>query len=221
MSKSLNSRARLAAAMLLAAGTAVSISAQAGDYGTDAKKKDEPSVQVTMFAPVKGDRVGIGGRGWFVDLAIVFDTTLEKTGFNGFQLTGPAGHNNVAPFPGTFSTGADEKLPGLIVLLSTTAGGAMSCQNIANLFNLTGVTNVTETEIELWDTWLVGAPNFGVNTESTIYVAMADDLNGDGIYNDAPSVVADANGDGICNKKDLKALGIVSNIAKAQFYINP
>jgi len=48
--------------------------------------------------------------------------------------------------------------------------GAGSGQNLANLFNLTGVTDMSDNETELWDTWIVGAPNFGVNTESTIYL---------------------------------------------------
>lgn len=181
----------------------------------------ERTVDIKMFAPKNGDRVGIGGRGWFVDLAIAYEHPLAATGFNGFQLTGPAVHNNVAPFPGTFSLGIDDRLPGLIVLLDTTAGGAKSCQNIANLFNLTGVTDLKENSTELWDTWLVGAPNFGVNTESNILVAVAADLNQDGIFNDATAVVPDANGDGICDKSDLKAYGLASNIQKAKFLINP
>lgn len=221
MSKFNTSRAHVAAAMLAVVGATAAMSTQAGGYESEMKKKDATNVQVTMFAPAKGDRVGVGGRGWFIDLAIEFDTTLDKTGFSAFQLTGPVGHNNVAPFPGTFALGFDDRLPGLIVLASTTSVGAMSCQNIANLFNLTGVTNVSEESIELWDTWLVGAPSFGVNTESTVYVAVADDLNGDGIYNDAPAIVPDANGDGMCSSKDLKAFGVVSNIAKARFFINP
>ena len=186
----------------------------------DAKKKDYP-VTVEMFAPAKGDHVGIGGRGWFVDLAIQYETPLENTGFNGFQITGPAGHNNIAPFPGTFSAGADEHLPGLVVLLSTSTVGAGSCQNLANLFNLTGVTDADAGNTEIWDTWLIGAPNFGVNTKSTIYVAVVDDLNQDGIYNDAPGAITDINGDGNCDSRDLRALGLASNIAKVRFYINP
>jgi len=183
--------------------------------------RDDRPVDVKMFAPVSGDHVGLGGRGWFVDLAIGFDTPLANTGFTDFQLTGPAGHNNIAPMPGTFSPGVDDRLPGLIVLVSTTAGGAKSCQNVANLFNLTGVTDLSADTTEIWDTWIVGAPNFGVNTESTVYAAVAADLNGDGIFNDAPAVVPDANGDGICDRKDLKAFGLASNIAKAKFFINP
>lgn len=184
-------------------------------------KDNERTVDIKMFAPKNGDNVGIGGRGWFVDLAISYDHPLSATGLSAFQLTGPGVHNNVAPFPGTFSLGVDDRLPGLIVLVDTTSGGAKSCQNIANLFNLTGVTDIKEDSTEIWDTWLVGAPNFGVNTESNIFVAVAADLNQDGIFNDAPSVVPDANGDGVCDKRDLKAFGLASNIEKARFFINP
>lgn len=195
-------------------------------------------VQIEMFSPENGHNVGIGGRGWFVDLEIEYKVPLAQTGFTvnadgqpGFQLTGPnapaspnfnAGvHNNVAPFPGTFSLGADERLPGLIVLLTTTTVGAKSCQNVANLFNLTGVTDLQPDATELWDTWIVGAPNFGVATESRIFVAVAKDLNGDGIFNDAPGVVPDIDGNGVCDSRDLRAYGIASNIEAAEFYINP
>jgi hypothetical protein len=187
----------------------------------DTERDNDKPVHVSMFAPANGDHVGIGGRGWLVDLAIHYGGALDATGFSGFQLTGPAGHNAIAPFPGLFSVGVDERLPGLIVLLSATTVGAGGCQNVANLFNLTGVTDVANDGVELWDTWLVGAPNFGVNTDSTIYVAVSRDLNEDGIYNDAPNVVPDADGDGICNANDLKAFGVASNIAKSRFFINP
>lgn len=200
--------------LLCCAGMALtSVAAHADD------DKHDKAVTVEIFAPANGDYAGIGGRGWFVDLAINYDTPLANTGFSGFQLTGPAGHNNVAPLPGTFSLGADDRLPGLVVLLSTAVAG--SCQNVANLFNLTGVSNATTDSTELWDSWIVGAPNFGVNTASTLYVAVADDLNSDGIYNDAPNMVPDSNGDGICDKKDLKAMGVASNIKKVEFFINP
>lgn len=182
---------------------------------------DDRPVEVKMFAPEGGHHVGIGGRGWFVDLEIEFDTPLASTGFSDFQLTGPGGHNNIPPMPGTFSLGVDDRLPGLIVLVSTTAVGAKSCQNIANLFNLTGVTDLKSASTEIWDTWIVGAPNFGVNTESTIYVAVAADKNGDGVFNDAPNVLPDVNGDGVCDAKDLRAFGLASNIEKANFFINP
>ncbi len=182
----------------------------------------KPPVTIEVFAPDNGDHAGVGGKGWFIDLAIHFDTgSLKKTGFNGFQLTGPLSHDDTAPMPGTFSTGKDDRLPGLVVLLSTTTstlGGPGT--NLANLFNLTGVTNVSKKEIELWDTWIISAPNFGVNKKSTMLVAEVADLNHDGIFNDAPNMVPDSNKDGKINERDLKALGLASAIQKKVFFIN-
>jgi hypothetical protein len=96
--------------------------------------------------------------------------------------------------------GRDDKMPGLVVLTSTTSstlpGFSGPGTNLAGLFNLTGVTNRDSQETELWDTWLVGAPVAGSNVDTVLTVAVVDDLNHDGIYNDAPNVVTDANGDG-------------------------
>lgn len=186
-------------------------------------------VKVKVETPQRGDRVGIRGRGWIVDLGIEFAVPLARTGFTvnpdgvtpGFQITGPAGHNNVPPLPGTFGVGADDRLPGLIVLLTTTsAATGGSCQNLANLFNLTGVTDLHSDEAELWDTWIIGAPNFGTDVDSTLFVAVASDLNDDGIYNDAPDVLPDMDGDGLCTHRDLAELGVVSNIEQVHFHIN-
>lgn len=198
-------------------GPVSTAAANSPDKGENEKKP----VKIKMFSPEEGHRVGIGGKGWFVDLEIEYDAPLDATGFTGFQLTGPAVHNNVAPFPGTFSLGKDDRLPNLVVLLSTTTVGAGAGQNLANLFNLTGVTDLNDHETELWDTWIVGAPNFGVDTESTIYVAVVDDLNHNGIFDDAPSVVPDADMDGDVDEKDLKALGLASKVEKVTFFINP
>ena len=80
----------------------------------------EKVAEVKVFAPENGHRAGIGSQGWFIDLEAEFDLHLERTGFSGLQLTGPGVHTNVAPMPGSFSKGADDRFPGLIVLLSTT-----------------------------------------------------------------------------------------------------
>lgn len=186
--------------------------------GYDDENESE-SVSIKMFAPGKGDHTGVAGSGWFVDLAITYDGGLATSGFTSAQLTGPAVHANAAPFPGTFSPGTDDRLPGLIVLVSTTTIGAKSCQNLANLFNLTGITNITAKDVEIWDTWIVGAPLFGKG-DSKIYVAVAADINQDGVLNDAPGVIPDADGNGICDKRDLKAFGVTSNIVKQKFFIN-
>lgn len=195
--------------------------------GAAADGYDTPEVNVEVFAPRPHSTVGVGGKGWFVDLAVTFGAPLAATGLTFtpegepmFQLTGPGPHNNVAPMPGTFSGGADDRFPGLVVLLSTTTVGAGPCMNLANLFNMTGVSHVDEHETEIWDTWIIGAPNFGVDTRSVLYVAVADDLNGDGIFNDAPGVVADADGNGRCDAGDLRAMGVASNITRTRFYIN-
>jgi hypothetical protein len=175
-----------------------------------------------VFAPEKKDNVGIAGAQWIIDLAVEFeDVTLAQAGFTGAQLTGPAGHNDIPPFPGTFSVGADDRFPGLVVLLSTTTVGAGPGQNLANLFNVTGVNNVTPEEVEIWDTWLIGAPNFGVGVDSTLYVAVIADRDENGVFDDAPDVVPDADGDGDVDGKDLEALGLASRVAKVDFFINP
>ncbi|MEP7201084.1 MAG: hypothetical protein ABI894_00640 [Ilumatobacteraceae bacterium] len=182
-------------------------------------------VEVEVFAPERHDNAGTDGKGWLVDLEITYPgTSLATAGFSGLQLTGPAAHNNVAPFPGTFSTGQDDRLPGLVVMTSTTnatiPGFSGAGTNLANLFNLTGVTDRTANDFELWDTWIVGAPIAGTNIDTTLTVAVIADLNGNGIYDDAPPVVTDLNGDGTVDKKDLKLLGVASNIVVVPFHIN-
>jgi hypothetical protein len=182
-------------------------------------------VQVEVFAPERGDNAGAGGFGWFVDMELTFHgKDLRQSGFTGLQLTGPGVHNNVAPFPGAFSTGRDDRTPGLVVMTSTTnstnPGFSGPGTNLANLFNLSGITNRSPHETELWDTWIVGAPIAGQNVQTTLTVAVVDDLNHDGIYNDAPNVVTDLNHDGRIDGKDLKALGVASNIVTVPFRIN-
>src|SRR5262245_6100946 len=155
----------------LAVGTAAATAAN----GTRATGKAEPPVGVQVFAPRSGDDVGKASKGFLVDLAVQYPS-LASSGAD-FQLTGPTTHQNQAPFPGAFSPGVDEKLPGLIVLVSTSTVGAGNAQNLANLFNLTGFTNQATNEI--WDTWIVGAPSFGRNVRSVLRVAVAADKNKD------------------------------------------
>ena len=165
---------------------------------------------------VRATRPARQSKGFFVDLALQYPS-LASSGAD-FQLTGPATHQNQAPFPGAAAPGVDEKLPGLIVLLSTSTVGARNAQNLANLFNLTGFTNMKANEI--WDTWIVGAPLFGKNVRSVLRVAVAADKNKDGVYNDAPAIVPDANHDGRINAIDLKAYGVASSIVAVPFQIS-
>ena len=182
-------------------------------------------VDIEVFAPEQGANAGIAGTGWFVDMEVDFPAgNLAGTGFNGLQLTGPAGHNNIPPAPGAFGTGHDDKMPGLVVLTSTTTdklpGFSGPGTNLAGLFNLTGVTNRSPEETELWDTWLVGAPVAGSDVDTVLTVAEIKDLNNDGVFNDAPDVVTDANADGRVDAQDLRALGVASNIVRVPFHIS-
>ena len=183
--------------------------------GKPGSAKADPPVKVQVFAPRPGDVVGKQSRGFFIDLALEYPS-LASSGAD-LQLTGPGAHQNQAPLPGAFAAGADDKLPGLIVLLSTSTVGARNAQNLANLFNLTGFTNQKTNEI--WDTWIVGAASFGRNVSSVLRVAVAADKNKDGIYNDAPATVPDSNRDGRINATDLKAFGVASDIVAVPFRI--
>src|SRR6266480_3825089 len=211
----MHKRTLLTALSLVALAAVVAATATAAANRKTASKRANSPVQVEVFAPRTGDVAGKQSKGFFVDLALRYPS-LAASGAD-FQLTGPTTHQNQAPFPGTFSAGVDEKVPGLIVLLSTTTVGAKNAQNLAGLFNLTGFTNQKTNEI--WDTWIVGAPSFGKNVRSVLRVAVAADKNKDGIYNDAPAVVPDANHDGRINAVDLEAYGIASNIAVVPFEI--
>ena len=208
-------RTLLTAIALVALAAAVATTATAAN-ARKASKGGSSAVQVDVFSPREGDIAGKLSKGFFVDLALRYPS-LAASGAD-FQLTGPTTHQNQAPFPGAFAPGVDEKVPGLIVLLSTTTVGAKNAQNLANLFNLTGFTNQKTNEI--WDTWIVGAPSFGKNVHSVLRVAVAADRNKDGIYNDAPAIVPDANHDGRINAADLEAYGVASNIAVVPFEIH-
>jgi hypothetical protein len=210
----MHKRTLLTMLFLIALAAVIAATATAAANRGASKKAASP-VNVEVFAPRAGDVAGKQSKGFFVDLALRYPS-LAATGAD-FQLTGPTTHQNQAPFPGTFSAGVDEKVPGLIVLLSTTTVGAKNAQNLAGLFNLTGFTNQKTNEV--WDTWIVGAPSFGKNVRSVLRVAVAADKNKDGIYNDAPAVVPDANHDGRINAVDLGAYGIASNIAVVPFEI--
>lgn len=185
-------------------------------------------VSVNVLSPFTGDRAGAGSQGFGVSLRLRFNTGLAATGFTAPQLTGPMAHANAAPFPGSFSGGQDDRLPGLIVLLSTTqttkadgtpTGFTGAGQNLANLFNTTAVADRTKKTTDISTDWIAGAPLFGRNVRTTLTVAVAADKNKDGIFNDAPASVTDLNGDGRIDAFDLKAFGIASSARTVTFSI--
>jgi hypothetical protein len=175
-----------------------------------------PPVRIVVHAPAPTENVGIAGSGFAVDLRLRYPS-LQKAGFNGLQLTGPQGHNNIPPFAGLFGFGKDEKVPGLVVLLSTATAG--QGQNLAGVFNLTMVGDRKPGRAVIHDQWLVGAAAFGTGS-SVLTVGVVDDLDHNGVYDDAPNVVPDADHDGDVDKLDLAALGVASNVVSVPFSIN-
>ena len=88
-------------------------------------------MDIEVFAPKSGDVTGIENRGFLVDLVVKFqETTPARTGAV-LELTGPGPHANAAPFPGAFGAGKNDRFPGLIVLLSTTAIGTGPGRNLS------------------------------------------------------------------------------------------
>lgn len=231
-------RVGLAAAVVLttaATGAGLATAGSKSDSAGDSNKSDSASenrdqqsdtpVSVQIVSPHRGDNAGIGGAAWIVDLALRYPGGPAGRTASGFspQLTGPALHNNTPPFPGTFSTGRDDRLPGLVVLTSTTKTGAPFSgpgTNLANLFNVTGLANSTDSVTEIRDNWIVGAAIAGKDVTTVLTVAVVADLNGNGIYDDAPVVVPDANGDGRIDAQDLEALGLASQVETVTFRIN-
>jgi hypothetical protein len=183
------------------------------------ERDEDLSVNLEVFTPRNGDLAGLGGRGLLVDLKAEFNSPLDATGVSP-ELTGPGVHANAAPLPGTFGNGANaDHFPGLVVLMAPNRGSAGAGQNVANLFNITTITNRRADRTEVWATWIVAASAnpFGVvgqNTSSHLFVAVVDGV--------APDVVVDADQNGIVDEKDLELMGVtvISNVVKRDFTIN-
>src|SRR4051794_10945700 len=218
--------AALSTLALTSALAGAAVAAPAHRHGSDHHDDHgRGKVEVDILTPRYGDQAGTAGAGWLVDLKIDFrDLSQAASGFTGSQLPGPAGAKNVPPPPGSFSTGADDHLPGLVVLASTTTaaqpGFSGPGTNLANLFNLTGVSDRSRDGFEVQDTWIVGGALFGTDVDSTITVAVVKDLNHDGVLNDAPAVVPDLDHDGQVDRRDLERLGVASRVETVNFHIS-
>jgi hypothetical protein len=132
-------------------------------------------------------------------------------------------HADAPPFPGAFSTGADEHLPGLVVLGSTTTstvrGFTGPGTNLANLFNLTALEDRQKHFLAIQDTWIVGAPILGSDTDTTLTVAIVKDRNHDGVFNDAPATIPDADHDGRITAADVRAFGVAGSVRTVRFHL--
>lgn len=183
-----------------------------------AQADSNDKLKLKVKAPSEGDVAGVESTGFLVDLVVEFPGDLAATGAS-LELTGPGTHLNAAPFPGTFSAGANaDHFPGLVVLLSSTRIGAGPGLNLANLFNIVSVTNRTRHSTEIWTTWIVGAKNaFGVEgamTPSELLVTVVEGT--------APNAVQDLNGDGQFDDRDLSLMGyrVLAKPRKVDFVVN-
>ena len=181
-------------------------------------KSSDDEVEIKLFAPKKGELAGVESRAFVVDLRVEFPGDLASAGVTP-ELTGPPPLAGEGPLPGDFGPGHDPSFPGLVVLLSSTNIGAGEGQNVANLFNMVGVTDRSdEDETYIWATWIIGKKGaFGIEGEivdSRLFVAI--------VEGEAPDVVEDMNGDGKYSAKDLKMMGykVISNVKKVDFQVN-
>ena len=205
----------------LIAGAMVTATAIGGAHSMVRASDSDREAEIRVWVPRSGDVAGVGNKAFFVDMSIRYEhSDLLGAGFTSPQLTGPGGHQNIPPFPKPATIGHDESIPNLVVLLDGATVGAKQGQNFAGLFNLTGVTNREDDEVELWDTWMIAAPAFGTG-RTTLRVAVVDDLDHNGILDDAPDTVTDSDRDGDVDSNDLRALGLASEVRQVSFTINP
>ena len=126
----------------LIAATLVTATVVGGATSIAGASRSNREAEIKVWVPREGDVAGIGNKAFFVDMSIRYKhSDLLGAGFTSPQLTGPGAHQNLPPFPKPATIGHDESIPNLVVLLDGTIVGAKQGQNVAGLFELTGVTN--------------------------------------------------------------------------------
>lgn len=206
---------------------ALAATAALGGGGVVAAMAAGPSddADIKVWVPRSGDVAGVETRGFVLDFSVRFKGDLASTGAS-LELTGPAAHNNTAPLPGSFGVGANkDHFPGLVVLLSSTKIGVGAGQNLANEFNINGVTNRKgNRETEIWATWIIGAKGAFAFTRSDEHPAAYENskLFVTVVKGTAPDVVTDENGDGRLDQQDLQAMGydVIGNNRSVDFKIS-
>jgi hypothetical protein len=197
---------------------------------------------VQFYSPLPGTVAGVGGRFYLVAINIFttdprlvaypeisinpvvrINATTAVTFTSNYTARGPVDGVSVGAGAPVFGFGRNEAIPGLVVVFNNTPtalGGPG--RNLANLFQFTGFQDKLDfggrTLYRFIQTiWIVGAPGWCGWTKA--FAAVVSDRDGNGLLDDAPDTVPDANGDGIIDEKDLSALGLASNIATVVFYV--
>jgi N-acetylneuraminic acid mutarotase len=155
-------------------------------------------VVVSILDPGFSSTVGVLGQDWMVILRLLYIT-------NDITDVGLVGNTG----------GAGKAIPGLVVLIPTDEGANPDtnwAQAPNNKFNYVAVNQIGHNMVEVLTTWFVNeTTTLGGGWNASIYAAVT--------VGDAPGTVTDTAGDGY--EDDLQALGLMSNVAKADFYINP
>jgi len=234
-------RRSTAIAISIAVVLALSISTFALLGVLRAQSPEAPTI-VQFYSPLPRSVVGVGGRFYIVTINIITTdpklvaypevsinptvrinaTTLVAFTAN-YTARGPVDGVSIGAGPPVFGLGKNEALPGLVVIFNNTpAALGGPGRNLANLFQFTGFQDRLDlggrTLYKFIQTvWIVGAPTWCGWTKAV--AAIVSDRDGNGLLDDAPDVVPDANGDGVVDERDLAALGVASNIATVVFYV--
>lgn len=199
-----------------AIGTIVTLALSLAIFGTVATMAQSTAqhhnkhypVVVTVFSPGQGDKSGIAGANYVIDLSLDAASPADNwylSAANGYK---PFFNNPTSP---TFHPGPDQGAPGLVVLLSTTktiAGTPFKGPrtNLAGLFQINGVAQVNGgTTAETWNTWQVGKPIAGAGVEATLTVFV--------VKGTAPAFIQ-----GNLNDPD-DIPGLISNVVHVNFTI--
>lgn len=202
----------------------------------------EALTTVQFYSPLPRSSVGVGGRFYLVAVNIITSdprvvafpeisinptvrinaTTLVAFTAN-YTARGPVDGVSIGAGPPVFGLGKNEALPGLVIIFNNTpAALGGPGRNLANVFQFTGIQDRLDLGARasyrfIQTIWIVGAPSWCGWTKAL--AAIVSDRDGNGLLDDAPDTVPDANGDGVIDERDLAALGLASNIASVIFFV--
>jgi hypothetical protein len=177
----------LVAALALAACSSSSKKKTASESTTSTA----PSTRVTgkAYSPEEGSTQGVNGTGIVVDVAFrskeadLLKATVRSTS------AGKPGRNT--------------NFPGLVVTLSTTAASLGGPQaNLADLFQIVGLSQQSDGSTEAWATWVNGKALFGLDVDSTLEAYV--------VSGEAPATAP----------TDRTGLDVVSNIVTVKFRVS-
>ena len=175
----------VAALALTACSSSKKKTASSGTTSTSASTR----VTGQAYSPEDGSTQGVNSTGIVIDLAF---RSKEPDLVKATVRAATAG-----------KPGRNANFPGLVVTLSTTAASLGGPQaNLADLFQIVGVSTQSDGSSEVWATWINGKALFGLDVDSTLEAYV--------VSGDAPATVP----------TDRTGLDVVSNIVTFKFHIS-